>query len=214
MGGFSSRIVGFFLVPIYVTYAGRAAFGTVELVTATITAVAIVLRLGVTASMSRFTLGEPERRDWSPVIHTVFVFVLAGSTATTVVGFVLLDQIASWLAVSRSVAAIGLVGLWVTMNYDVVARIYRIERRAREFVVYTLVNVAVTVVLTLYLVVVRDEGAVGLMIGNFGGSVLVYAALCVARRSVIGFRAFDTHLLREVLHYSLPLFPPASRCGA
>jgi O-antigen/teichoic acid export membrane protein len=207
MAGFASRIVGFFLVPIYVAYAGRNAFGVVELVTSAVTAAAIVLRLGITASMSRFTLGDPEREDWTPVIHTVFAFVMVASTLAVAAGLALLDPLASLLGVSRAVALIGLVGLWVTMNYDVVARIYRIERRARSFIVFTLLNIAVTVVMTLVLVVGFHQKALGLMLGNFGGSVLVYGCLLVARRKTIGVRRFDREVLRQVLHYSLPLMP-------
>jgi O-antigen/teichoic acid export membrane protein len=207
LGGFAGRIVGFFLVPVYVAYAGRDAFGIVELVMSAVAAAAIVLRLGITASMSRFTLGEPERDDWAPVIQTVFAFVMVASTVAVAVGFALLEPLASLLGVSRTIAAIGLVGLWVTMNYDVVARIYRIERRARSFVVFTLLNVAITVVMTLVLVVGFDQKAVGLMVGNFGGSVLVYGCLLVARRHTIGFRSFDRDVFRQVLHYSLPLMP-------
>jgi O-antigen/teichoic acid export membrane protein len=119
----------------------------------------------------------------------------------------LVDQIAALLGVSRNVTLVGVVGLWVTMNYDVIARIYRIERRARSFVAFTLLNVAITVVLTLVLVVGYNKNAIGLMIGNFAGSVLVYSCLLVARRHSIGFRRFDFGILREVLHYSLPLMP-------
>jgi O-antigen/teichoic acid export membrane protein len=207
LGGFASRIVGFFLVPVYVSYAGREAFGVVELVVSAITAAAIVLRLGITASMSRFTLGDPDRDDWTPVIQTVFTFVMLASSGAALISVLLVDQIASLLGVSRNVTLVGVVGLWVTMNYDVVARIYRIERRARSFVFFTLLNVAVTVVLTLVLVIGYDTKATGLMIGNFGGSVLVYGLLLVARRHSIGFRRFDWGILRAVLDYSLPLMP-------
>ena len=68
MGGIVSKLVGVFLLPIYVKpeYAGRAAFGTSELVMAAITALAIFLRLGITNSMSRFTVGDPDNHDWKP----------------------------------------------------------------------------------------------------------------------------------------------------
>jgi hypothetical protein len=94
----------------------------VELVMSAIAAAAIVLRLGITASMSRFTLGE-RAQGLGAGDQTVFAFVMVASTIAFAVGFALLDPLASLLGVSRTVAAIGLVGLWVTMNYDVVARI-------------------------------------------------------------------------------------------
>ena len=61
--------------------------------------------------------------------------------------------------------------------------------------------------MTLVLVSGLHQGALGLMIGNFGGTAIVYAILLVpaARRS--GFRRFDTPVLRELLLFSLPLMP-------
>jgi O-antigen/teichoic acid export membrane protein len=207
VGGILARVVGFFLVPVYLTAAGTEAFGAAELVISAATVAAIVLRLGIVASMSRFTLGESAKGDWAPVIQTVFAFVLVSSTAGAVAALLLLDQIASLLQVSRGVAAAGVLGMWVTMNYDVIARVYRIERRARQWVQIALANVALSAVLTLVLVVWLDEGAVGLLVGNFAATGAVYAVLVVARRHTLGVRRADRSLLRELLRFSIPLMP-------
>ncbi len=206
-GAILARIVGFFLVPVYLAAAGTVAFGVAELVISAVVVAAIVLRLGIVASMSRFTLAESVDGDWSPVIHTVFAFVLATSTAGVVVGVLLLDQIAAFLGVSREIAAAGLFALWVTMNYDVIARIYRIERRAGQWVRVMLLNVCVSAVLTVLLVVVFDEGALGLILGNFAATAVLYGFLLVARRKTVGFSRFDRSLLGELLRFSLPLMP-------
>ena len=55
------------------------------------------------------------------------------------------------------------------------------EERARAFVVASLANVALTVALTVWLVVVRDEGALGLLLGNYAASAVVLVGLWVAR---------------------------------
>src|SRR6187200_472090 len=81
LGSVASRAVGFFLVPVYLHAAGAVAFGIVELVT----------------SMTRFTLGDPERGDWSPVVHTIFAFVMAASTLGVLVGVLFHSQLASLL---------------------------------------------------------------------------------------------------------------------
>ncbi len=209
LGGIGSKLVGVFLLPVYLRpeYAGKAAFGEAELVMASVTAVAIALRLGVTSAMSRFTLGDADNADWRPVIQTVFVVVLASSTISVVVGLLLLGQIAALLEVSRNVAAIGLAGLWVTMNYDVLVRIYRIEQRPRAFVVYSLLNVGLTIVFTVLLVIVMHQKAGGILLANFAGSYVVYVLLVVARRATIGVRGFDRVLLRRIMDFSLPLMP-------
>ena len=142
MGGFSSRIVGFFLVPIYVTYAGRAAFGTVELMLAAVLFASILLRMGIVASMSRFTLGETEQREWAPVVHTIFTFVMVAADGRRGRRLPAARPIGDALEASDDIVSAGLFGLWISMNYDVMARVYRIERRARAWVLYTLLNVA------------------------------------------------------------------------
>jgi O-antigen/teichoic acid export membrane protein len=207
LGGILARLAGIFLVPVYLVAAGTEEFGAAELVTSAVAVAAIVLRLGIVNSMSRFTIAESPTGDWSPVVHTIYTFVLGVSTAAAVVGFLLRGQIADLLGVSETLASVGILGLWITMNYDVLARLYRIERRASAFVAYQLTNVAITVVLTVVLVVVLDKGAVGLLLGNFAGTGAVYLVMLWARRRSVGFRRADRTLARELLRFSLPLMP-------
>ena len=132
---------------------------------------------------------------------------MVAATAGVVVGFLLREPIGDALEVSDDIVYAGLFGLWISMNYDVMARVYRIERRARAWVQYTLLNVVLTAVLTVVLVVWFDTGALGLLIGNFTGTAIVYAILIVARRETVGLRRFETPVLRELLVFSLPLMP-------
>ncbi len=208
LGGFLTRASGLVLIPVYVRYAGTSAYGVVELMLSAIVLGSIVLRLGVATTMSRFTLGEgKEKVDWAPVIHTIFTFVMIVASLGVIVGLVFRDFLAHVLQVSDRIVVAGLFGLWVSMNYDVLSRIYRIERRAKTWVQFSILNVALTIVLTLFLVVVLDEGAMGLLVGNFGGTLLVYIILVALRHETIGVRRFHTSTLRELLVFSLPLMP-------
>ena len=207
LGGILARVAGIFLVPVYLAAAGPEAFGAAELVTSAVIVAAIVLRLGIVNSMSRFTLAEGRAADWPPVLHTIYAFVLAASTAAAVIGLVVRDEIAALLHVSEGAATVAVLAVWVSMNYDVLSRLYRIQRLARAFVGFQLANVAMTIVLTITLVVVFDLGTVGLLAGNFAGTGLVFLAMAWARRRSIGVRRFDRSVARELLRYSLPLMP-------
>lgn len=207
LGGTLARIAGVVLVPVYLAAAGTEAFGEAELVLSAVTVAAIFLRLGIVNAMSRFTLAESPTGDWGPVIHTIYGFVLSASTAAAVLGVLLREQIADALQVSVTVALAGVLGLWIVMNYDVLARIYRVERRPKAFVGFQLANVAITVTLTLTLVVVFDYGAVGLLLGNFVGTGVVFLAMAWARRRTVGVRRFSRPLAGELLRYAMPLMP-------
>jgi O-antigen/teichoic acid export membrane protein len=206
LGPVVGRFAGFFLVPIYLHYAGTNAYGTVDLMLAAVTIAAILLRLGISATMSRFTLGEAAD-DFSPIVHTIFTFVMVASTLGVIVGFILRDWIGRVLQVDTDIVLAGLLGLWISMNYDVMGRVYRIQRRASAWMKLTFLNVILTIVLTLLLVVVFRQGALGLLVGNFTGTALVYVLVLVLRRDSIGVSRFDTPVLRELLAYSLPLMP-------
>jgi len=146
LGGMVGRFAGFFLLPIYVHAAGAKAYGTVDLMLSAVTLSAILLRMGIATTMSRFTLGEADS-DWAPVIHTIFTFVLSASSIGVLIGLLLRTEIAHLLQVPVSIVLAGLLGLWITMNYDVMGRVYRIERRAPAWVRFTLLNIALTIAL-------------------------------------------------------------------
>ena len=148
LGGLVSRAVGIVLLPVYFRHVSRVQFGDVELIMSTITLAAIVFRLGLTNAMFRFSFDNREPGRAQAHDPTTFTSVMLLSTLAVVIGLIFLDPLAQLLG-GRALTLIGLTGLWVTMNFDIVTGIYRIERRPTAFVVYSLINVAITM---------RDDG--------------------------------------------------------
>ena len=97
-------------------------------------------------------------------VHRVDHEAIGLSTFGLVAGLLLLDPLTSLLSVDRELVLLGVVGLWVSMNYDVVTAVYRIEQRPQAYVAYSLLNIAVTVALSLLFVVVLDLGGAGIML--------------------------------------------------
>ena len=58
------------------------------------------------------------------------------------------------------------------------------------------------------LVVVLDKGPIGVVVGNFLGTLAVYLALLGYRREQLGLE-FDRPLLREMNRFGMPLVPSA-----
>ena len=94
------------------------------------------------------------------------------------------------------------------MNYEQLTAVFRVEERSGLFVLASLANIAVTVVATLLLIVVWDQGALGLIVGNFLGTLTVYLALLGYRREQLGL-SFSRPLLREMNRFGVPLVPAA-----
>jgi O-antigen/teichoic acid export membrane protein len=101
---------------------------------------------------------------------------------------------------------IAIAGLWIFTNYELLMAMFRLDERARDYFAASLVNVLLTVALTVWLVVFRDEGARGLLIGNFAGSAIVMAGLLVVHRRRLALVPSPA-LLRPMLRFGLPTMP-------
>jgi O-antigen/teichoic acid export membrane protein len=86
--------------------------------------------------------------------------------------------------------------------------LFRVEQRSIAFLVATLINLGLTVGATVLLVVVLEKGPIGVIVGNFTGTLVVYAGLLAYRRQELGLE-WDRPLLREMNRFGLPLVPSA-----
>jgi O-antigen/teichoic acid export membrane protein len=84
--------------------------------------------------------------------------------------------------------ACGLLGLWAFTNLEMAYALLRVEERRREYVVAGVVNVLLTVALTVTLVVILDGGARGYVLGNYGASAVVLVGLWILHRDRVSFR--------------------------
>jgi O-antigen/teichoic acid export membrane protein len=206
-----SKFFALALLPVYTRHLTRADYGTAELLVTTVILVSIVARLGIGEAFVRFHFldADPERRRRLArtatgvllVITTVvagLAAIFAGPLSQALLG-------SSQPAVMRAAA----LGLWAFTNLELAYALLRVDERARTYALASLSNVALTVVLTVWLVVVRGEGALGLVAGNYVGSTVVLLGLWWVLRDALGVGAGRISLreLRPMLRFGLPTVP-------
>ena len=206
-----SKVVALALLPIYTNHLTPADYGTAELMLTTIILVSIVLRLGLGEALVRFHFddADPERRR--AIARTATGTLFAATTVAAIVVALLAGPISSALLEADRPAVIraAALGLWAFTNLELAYALLRVEERARAFATASLINVALTVVLTVYLVVIRDGGAVGLLLGNYIASAVVLIGLWTVERDAFGFRpgGIDRAHLGSMLRFGLPTVP-------
>ncbi len=211
LGGLVSRILAVLLLPLYTRYLSPSDYGKVETLIALTTVIGIVLRMGIHSAFFRFYFDSPEPERRRVVLRTCFWFTMAMATAGLLVGFALSGQIADLLFGSSDDSELvmaAFVGLWAGMNYEQLTSLFRVEERSTAFVSASLANILLTIGATLLLVVALDEGPIGVIVGNFIGTLIVYVVLVGYRREQLGLQ-FDRGLLREMNRFGLPLVPTA-----
>jgi O-antigen/teichoic acid export membrane protein len=211
LGGLVQRILAVLLLPLYTRYLSPSDYGKVETLIAVTTVTGIVLRFGITSAFFRFYFDSPEPERRRLVLRTSFWFTMTMATAGLVAGLALSGELAQVLfgsADDRELVMAAFVGLWAGMNYEQLTSLFRVEERSVAFVSASLANILLTIGATLILVVALDKGPIGVIVGNFTGTLLVYAALIGYRREQLGLQ-LDRGLLREMNRFGVPLMPTA-----
>ncbi|MGH3048860.1 MAG: lipopolysaccharide biosynthesis protein, partial [Gaiellaceae bacterium] len=215
LGGLVSRILATVLLPLYTHYLPTGAYGDVEIVTATTAVLAIVLQMGIQTAFFRFYFDMKSPAEKLTVVRTSFWFTMAMSTLGLVLGLVFAAPVSHWIGLGHDPTLVraGAVGLWAQTNYNQLTSLFRVEQRSVQYATASVVNVLVTVTAMVLFVAVFHWGAIGLVVGNFTGTLTVYLALLAYRREQLGLE-FDRDLYRQMQRFGMPLVPAAAALWA
>jgi O-antigen/teichoic acid export membrane protein len=209
LGGIVSRVLAVFLLPLYTRFLDTDDLGAVGLIVALSAVLVTILRLGISSAFFRFYFDSPEPAQRRLVVRTSFWFTMASATLGLAAGVLLAEPIADLLGLDdANLVRAGFVGIWAQMNYEQLTSLFRAEERSTAFVLASLANIAVTIGATILLVVVWEQGALGVIVGNFTGTLAVYLALLAVHREQLGLQ-FSRPLLREMNRFGVPLVPAA-----
>jgi O-antigen/teichoic acid export membrane protein len=206
-----SKFIALALLPIYTRHLTRADYGTAELLVTTVILVSIVARLGVGEALVRFHFLDADDERRRALARTATGVLLAVTTVLAGAAAIFAGPLSEWLlgssqpAVMRATA----LGLWAFTNLELAYALLRVEERARPYALASLANVALTVGLTVWLVVVRGEGALGLVAGNYVASAIVLLGLWWVLRDALGVGVgrIDRRQLGPMLRFGLPTVP-------
>jgi O-antigen/teichoic acid export membrane protein len=211
LGSIVARVLGVLLLPLYTRYLSPSDYGLIETLVALSAVLSALVAQAMKSAFFRFYFDSVEPGRRLLVVRTAFWYVLAASTATLVVGVAFSRQI-SWLLFHTQhhadLVIAAFVGLWAAMNYDQMTSLFRVEQRSTAYVTATLANVGITIAATVLLVVAFDQGPLGVLVGNFTGTLAVYAVLLLYSRHALGLQ-FDRPLYRAMNRFGLPLVPSA-----
>jgi O-antigen/teichoic acid export membrane protein len=214
IGGLVSRFLAVLLLPLYTSYVSPGDYGRIEILMSAMAVAVTLLRGGANFGFIRFYFLEKAPEYRRRLVRTVFWAQMAYSTFGLVICIVLAHDIAGWFGVTRNgphlqgsgttlVIATGVL-LWSNVNYAQMTNLFRAEQRSVAFSLATLANIAVTVPLTVILVVVYKEGPLGIIVGNLSGTLILYLILLAYRREQLGLQ-FDRKLLHALNRFGLPL---------
>ncbi len=209
LGGLISRFLSLLLLPLYTSYLHGRDYGRVETLTALTAVLVVVLRLGISSAFFRYYFDSGDWEHRVRVVRTSFWFTMGSATFGLAAGWIAAQPIAEALSLGHGQAWLvraAFVGLWAQMNYEQLTSLFRVEERPVLFSAATIANLLITVAATVILVVGFHQRAMGVVVGNWIGTLSVYLVLLGYRRYQLGLQ-FDRRLFRAMNRFGLPLVP-------
>ena len=206
-----AKVIALGLLPVYTRHLTRADYGTAELLITAVILFSIVVRLGIGEAFVRFHYldADPDRRR--RLARTATGVLLGLTTACAGATALAAGPLSELLLGTERPAELraAALGLWAFTNLELAYALLRVDERARAYLTASLANVVLTVGLTLWLVVGREEGALGLLVGNYVASAAVLVGLWIVLRDRLGLRpgALAARELGPMLRFGLPTVP-------
>ena len=209
LGGLISRVLSVLLLPLYTSYLHGRDYGRVETLTALTAVLVVVLRLGISSAFFRFYFDSTDVEHRIRVVRTSFWFTMGSATVGLAAGWIAAEPIAHALSLGHGQAWLvraAFVGLWAQLNYEQLTSLFRVEERPVLFTAATIANLVITVAATVLLVVHYQQRAMGVIVGNWIGTLAVYLVLLGYRRYQLGLE-FSRSLFRAMNRFGMPLVP-------
>lgn len=206
IAGGITRVV---LVPIIARYLSTEEYGRASVMLILITLLAIVFDLGLGSSLIKF-INEAEHEDEKrKIISSVLATSLLVALPVVAVLALFPERLSNLLLGTGSHGTLVLAGLAGGLGNGILQIGLSYERaiaRSFRYVVYTVLKGALSLALTILLIVAFNKGAVGLVAGLGIPPLAIGAAIYSQRAARFSLRIYR-RVARRVLDFGLPLVP-------
>ncbi len=201
-----SKLIAVALLPLYTRHLTPGDYGAAEVMQAAVIAGSIVIRFGVIEALLRFYYLAGERRD--AVVGTGFSVLAWSASAAAALCLALAAPISSALLghEDAALARLAVLGLWTLTLWEFALALLRLDERARAYFALTVANVVVTIPALVWLVVIREEGANGILLGTFVTALPFLGWRLWEERRRLALLP-DRGTLRRMLRFGLPTMP-------
>lgn len=206
--------IAVFTLPLYTRHVSTAQYGAYSSLLTAVILASILLRFGVGEAFLRFYYEDDDVERRRRIAGTTIVTVALSTTIAAALVAIFAAPISQALLGFHDPVLIDCadIGLWAFTNLEIAYAQLRVDELARAYLIASVTNVALTVTLTVSLVVFSGLEAKGLLLGNFGATGLVVLGLWWALRHRFLTRAnvpVKVRLsdLRAMLRFGAPTIP-------
>jgi O-antigen/teichoic acid export membrane protein len=202
------RFLNFILVPLYTNIFPPADFGIIQLIYAYMALLNIVFIYGLDSAYLKFASSK-DIGDDKDNFSTPYISVFVTSLLFVLLIVVNINAIGTSLRIPTEYTYLIYLGaaiLFVDANVVIPFLKLRLDRKAKIFSLFKVLNISVNIVMNVYLILVLKWGIEAIMISNLIASVV--SLMLVSFTVIKNFRfKFHSLLFKRMIKFGIPFLP-------
>ena len=201
IGNFGSKIINFFLVPLYTNILSVAEYGTVDLMTILTTVLVPIITLNLSEAVLRFSLDKDADRE------KILNIVTLVSMITALISIVMIPV----LKIFEITSPYSLLLAMYILTFSISSILLCYMRGIEKLLDYSVISIIQTILIATLNIIFLTKFKMGIRgyIVAYIVSYITTIILCFIRSNMIKHLSFklDKKLLKEMLKYSVLLIP-------
>ena len=209
LGTMVSRIVSFFLLPLYTRYLTPSDYGVLETVEISNGVLGVVVTVGIAMALSRFYYEPEETKERNMVVSTTFITYMVIGVCSLPILMLICTPLSVWLFETEAYGyyfRIGFTILVIGALLDIGMVYLRVIKKPVIFISITLSRLVILISLNIVFIVYFRLGVIGILYS----SLIVKSIYGLLMTSYILWTTgvgFSFSLSKEMLKYALPMIP-------
>lgn len=202
IGTFSSKLLVYFLMPLYTALLSKEQYGTADLITNAANLLIPFCCIGITHGVFRFAADDKENNK---IVFSSGVSVLLASSAI----FLVLSPLISLVPYFESYAPL-LAFYVISSNFHTLCKEYiRAKGHTRLYALQGIIGTALTIAFNLLFLIPMKLGVVGYVLSVAAADAVGTVFLVIVARLYrdMSFSSVSFPKIKEMLRYSLPMMP-------
>lgn len=208
LGNMAGKLSGIILLPLYTKFLPIEDYGLLALLEITYLLILSLSGMGVKNALMRYYWDKDLKGREKSLFYTSYLFNVIISIITIAIAFLVLKYFSIQLfsrELSGTLFMAFLASSLIRILVDTPMLLLRIQQKAFRQTVLQVTVLVISVALTVYMIGARGMGLEAVFIAQLIAYMVAFLALTRYIFRNIEFK-FDIALLRELLHFGVPLF--------
>lgn len=203
IGNFASKLLAFFLLPLYTAYLTPNDFGAVDIVTSTLPLIAPIFTMQVTESIFRFLCSGNNNKERKKIITNSIIIFISGLMIFIIL-FIPFSMVYKFNY--SNLFVVYFISIYLGILFQQILRGLHMNL---DYAIMGVLSTVVQASLNILFITKINMGGESLLIAAIGSSIIIsiIAAFRIKIWRFVDFKLIEKDIIMKQLKYGIPLIP-------